>query len=169
MAQLAEALKARPEDLPGRVNDIVEKLRAAEKELEKVRVGQVLAGAGGIAASAQSVAGVRVVAHRADGVGGGDVRSLALDVRGRLAAGDPGAVVVIGVMDGKVAVVAAVNEAAQGVGVSANALVRAIGPLVGGKGGGKDDVAQGGGTDASRVNDALALVPSEVARLAGQA
>ena len=168
VAQLAEALKARPEDLPGRVNDIVEKLRAAEKELEKVRVGQVLAGAGGIAASAQSVAGVWVVAHRADGVGGGDVRSLALDVRGRLATGDPGAVVVIGVMDGKVAVVAAVNEAAQGVGVSANALVRAIGPLVGGKGGGKDDVAQGGGTDASRVNDALALVPSEVARLAGQ-
>jgi alanyl-tRNA synthetase len=168
VAQLAEALKARPEELPGRVNDIVEKLRAAEKELERVRVGQLLAGAGSLAAGAANVAGVRVVAHRADGVGGGDARSLALDVRGRLPLGEPGAVVVIGVADGKVAVVAAVNDAGQALGVSANALVRAIGPLVGGKGGGKDDVAQGGGTDASRVSEALALVPNEVARLAGQ-
>ncbi len=46
--------------------------------------------------------------------------------------------------------------------------VRAIGPLVGGKGGGKDDVAQGGGTDASRVDEVLALVPVEVARLVAQ-
>src|SRR3712207_8691028 len=40
VAQLSEALRARPEELPERVNDIVEKLRAAEKELEKVRAGQ---------------------------------------------------------------------------------------------------------------------------------
>ncbi|MDQ4051219.1 MAG: DHHA1 domain-containing protein, partial [Actinomycetota bacterium] len=48
--------------------------------------------------------------------------------------------------------------------LSANELVRAIGPLVGGRGGGKDDVAQGGGTDPSRIDEALALVASEVAR-----
>ena len=50
--------------------------------------------------------------------------------------------------------------------MSANELVRAVGPLVGGKGGGKDDVAQGGGTDASRIDEALALVRSEVAKAA---
>ena len=44
VAQLSEALKVRPEELPERVNDIVERLRAAEKEIEKVRVGQLLAG-----------------------------------------------------------------------------------------------------------------------------
>jgi alanyl-tRNA synthetase len=43
-----------------------------------------------------------------------------------------------------------------------------VGPLVGGKGGGKDDVAQGGGTDVTRLDEALALVRVEVARLAGQ-
>ena len=53
---------------------------------------------------------------------------------------------------------AAVNDEARARGVSANALVRAVGPLVGGRGGGKDDVAQGGGTDASRIDEALALV-----------
>ena len=169
VAQLSEALKVRPEQLPERVHDLVERLRSAEKEIEKARVGQLLAGAGQLAAKAESVGGVNVVAHRADGAQGGDVRTLALDVRGRLASGEPGAVVIIGDADGKVAVVAAVNDEARKRGVSANDLVRAVGPLVGGRGGGKDDVAQGGGTDASRIDEALVLVGAEVARVAGRA
>ena len=165
VAQLSEALKARPEELPERVNDIVEKLRAAEKELEKVRVGQLLARAGELAAGAEQVGGIALVATAAPGAGGGDTRTLALDVRGRLSQGQPGVVVVIGEADGKVSVVAAVNDEARARGVSANELVRAVGPLVGGKGGGKDDVAQGGGTDASRIDEALALVRAEVAKV----
>jgi alanyl-tRNA synthetase len=166
-------LKGRPEELPERVGDIVERLRAAEKEIERHRVGQVLAGAGSLAAGADDVHGVQVVAQRLDGASGGDVRTLALDVRGRLPGDRPGVVVVIGTSgsgdDTKVSVVAAVNEAAQGRGLSANALVGAVGPLVGGRGGGKDDVAQGGGTDASRIDEALELVRSEVAVKAGPA
>ncbi len=167
VAQLSETLKVRPEQLPERVHDIVERLRTAEKEIEKVRVGQLLAAGGQLAAAATDVAGVNVVAHRADGAGGGDVRTLALDVRGRLAPAQPGVVVIIGTVDGKVSVVAAVNDEARSRGISANALVRAIGPLVGGKGGGKDDVAQGGGADASRLDEAIALVSREVAHQAG--
>ncbi|MCW2842803.1 MAG: alaS [Nocardioides sp.] len=173
VAQLTGLLKTQPDDLVGRVGDLVERLRAAEKEVEKARVGQLLAAGGRLAAGASQVAGVNVVAHRADGAGGGDVRTLALDVRGRLPAGQPGAVVVIGSTgsgaDVKVSVVAAVNDEARARGISANDLVRAVGPLVGGKGGGKDDVAQGGGSDTSRIDEALALVQTEVARLAGQA
>ncbi|MGZ4450383.1 MAG: alanine--tRNA ligase-related protein, partial [Nocardioides sp.] len=166
VAQLTGLLKTQPDDLVGRVGDLVERLRAAEKEVEKARVGQLLAAAGQLAASAVDVSGVSVVAHRADGAGGGDVRTLALDVRGRLAADRPGAVVVIGAADGKVSVVAATNELARERGVSANDLVRAVGPLVGGKGGGKDDVAQGGGTDTSRIDEALAAVTAAVGRAA---
>ncbi len=165
VAQLSEALKVQPELLPERVNDIVEKLRAAEKEIEKIRVDQLLSGGGTLAESAQDVGGVHVVAHRADGAGGGDVRTLALDVRGRLPQGQPGVVVIIGSVDGKVSVVAAVNDEARNRGVSANDLVRAVGPLVGGKGGGRDDVAQGGGSDTSRIDEALAVVGTEVARV----
>jgi alanyl-tRNA synthetase len=75
-------------------------------------------------------------------------------------------VVVIGAADGKVSVVAALNDEAQARGLSANELVRAVGPLVGGKGGGKADVAQGGGTDGTRIDEALALVTAEVGRVA---
>ncbi|QZY30497.1 alanine--tRNA ligase [Nocardioides coralli] len=167
VAQLSEALKVKPEQLPERVNDIVERLRSAEKEIEKVRVQQLLDAGAELAAGAEQVGPVKVVAHRVDGAAGGDVRQLALDVRGRLPGGEPGVVVVIGVADGKVSVVAAANDAARERGVSANALVGAVGPLVGGRGGGKDDVAQGGGSDPSRVDEALALVAAEVGRVAG--
>ncbi|WP_372733457.1 alanine--tRNA ligase [Nocardioides sp.] len=167
VAQLSEALKVRPEELPERVNDILERLRTAEKDLEKVRVAALLGRAAELAASAQAVDGIAVVATAAPGAGGGDVRTLALDVRGRLPGDQAGVVVVVGEAEGKVAVVAAVNDLARARGVSANEIVRALGPLVGGKGGGKDDVAQGGGTDGSRIDEALALVPTEVSRMAG--
>ena len=159
VAQLTGLLKTQPDDLVGRVGDLVERLRAAEKEIEKARVGQLLGrGRPSSPPAPTKVGPVNVVAHRVDGAGGGDVRTLALDVRGRLPQGEPGVVVVIGAADGKVAVVAAVNDEARARGLSANDLVRAVGPLLGGKGGGKDDVAQGGGTDASRIDEALALV-----------
>jgi alanyl-tRNA synthetase len=167
VAQLSEALKTRAEDLPERVNDIVEKLRAAEKEIERVRLDQLLAGGAALAADALDVGGVLLVAHRVDGVGSGEARNLALDVRGRLPQGRAGAVVIVGVAEDKVAVVAAVNDAGRARGVSASDLVGAVGPFVGGRGGGKDDLAQGGGTDASRIDDALAAAQAAVARATG--
>lgn len=166
VAQLTTLLKTQPDDLVGRVQDLTERLRAAEKELERARTSQLLAGGGQLAAGAIDVDGVAVVVHRAEGIGGGDVRTLALDVRSRL--DRAGAVVVAGVADGKVALVAAVNDAGTARGVSANELVRTVGGLIGGRGGGKADVAQGGGSDATRLDEALARVPGEVARMAGQ-
>ncbi|GAB2626384.1 alanine--tRNA ligase [Nocardioides ginkgobilobae] len=165
--QLSETLKARPEELPERVSDLVSRLRAAEKEIEQVRVQQLLRAGAEVAAGATRVGPVLVVAHRVEGAGGGDVRTLALDVRSRLPQGEPGVVVVAGVSDGKVALVAATNELAQERGLSAGDLVRALTPLLGGKGGGKADVAQGGGADASRLDEALALVAGEVGKVVG--
>ena len=166
VSQLTGLLKTQPDDLVGRVGDLVERLRSAEKEIERVRLAQLLSGGAELAAGAQQVGPVKVVAHRVDGAGGGDVRTLALDVRGRLPQGEPGVVVVLGVQDDKVSVVAATNDEARARGLSANDLVRALGPLLGGKGGGKADVAQGGGTDVSRVDEAVALVATEVGRVA---
>jgi alanyl-tRNA synthetase len=168
VAQLSEALKARPEELPERVNDIVERLRAAEKEIERVRVQQLLAAAGGLASTAKDVYGVSFVGHRADGAGAGDVRKLALDVRGRLPHGKPGVVAIIGSSNGKPAVVVAVNDTARSWGISANALVKVAALALGGSGGGKDDVAQGGGADVAHADQALVDVEHEVGRAATQ-
>ena len=165
--QLSGTLKTQSGELVDRVQDLVERLRSAEKDLEKVRLAQLLASGAPLAASAVDVNGVAVVARRIDGAGGADVRTLATDVRARLDQSRPGVVVLLGVEGEKVAVLAAVNEAARERGISANQLIRAVGPLVGGKGGGKDDMAQGGGTDITGVDAAVALVAGEVAKQAG--
>ncbi len=158
VAQLSEALKVRPEQLPERVNDIVERLRVADKEIEKVRLQQLLAAGGELAARAEDLSGVAFVAHQAAGAGGGDVRTLALDIRNRMASERPGVAAVVGTANDKPSVVVAVNEAGRSAGISANTLVRAASEVLGGKGGGKDDVAQGGGTDVSRTGDALIAI-----------
>ncbi len=163
VAQLTGLLKTQPSDLVGRVGDLVDRLRTAEREIEKVRLQQLLAGAGELAAGAEDIGGVLFVGRVVDGAGGGDIRTLALDVRGRLPQDRPGAVLVIGVQDSKPALVAAVNDAGTAAGVSANTLLRAAATLLDGKGGGKDDVAQGGGTDASRVTEALQAARAAVA------
>jgi len=87
-------------------------------------------------------------------------------VRGRLPAGQPGVVAVIGTSEGKPSVVVAVNDAARGWGLSANALVKLAAGLLGGSGGGKDDVAQGGGVETGQAEQALLAVEHEVGRAA---
>jgi alanyl-tRNA synthetase len=159
--------QGRPEELPERVASIVEKLRVAEKEIEKVRTQQLLAASGELAQDAAQLGPIKVVAHRADGAGGAEARQLAMDVRGKLPQGEPGVVVIVGVADGKAAIVTATNDLARERGVKAGELLRAIAPVLNGKGGGKDDMAQGGGSDVSRVDEALELARTEIGRVVG--
>ena len=163
VGRLTDVLKAQPgDDLVGRVGEMMERLKAAEKEIEKVRVAQLLANAGGIAEKAVDVDGVAVVAARAAGAGGNDVRTLAMDVRARFGAERPAVVVILGDADDKVAVVATVNEAGRARGLKAGEFVKALAPVLGGRGGGKDDLAQGGGTEVGKIDEAIALVPTLV-------
>ena len=102
------------------------------------------------------------------GLGGGDLRTLALDVRGRLPADRPAVVLLASESGGKVALVAALNPAAQERGLSAGDLIKAVAPAVGGRGGGKHDVAQGGGTDPAGIPAALQAGEQAVAAAAGR-
>ncbi|MFJ2756492.1 alanine--tRNA ligase [Nocardioides sp. NPDC087217] len=163
VSELNLLLKTKSDDVVGRVSDLMERLKAAEKEIARARTAQLLASGGSIAASAVDVNGVQLVAQRVPGVGGGDARTLAQDVRARL--GDaPAAVVLIGDADDKVAVVAAVNPAGIAKGVKAGDLIKELAPVVGGRGGGKPDFAQGGGTDVSKIDTALGMVATLVAQ-----
>ncbi|GAA0981084.1 alanine--tRNA ligase [Acrocarpospora macrocephala] len=163
VAQLSEQLKARREELPERIDGILTRLRAAEKELERLRSAQVLAVAGELAAGAADLNGVAVVAHRAPaGTTPDDLRKLALDVRGRFPAERAAVVVVAGVPSDRPVVVAAVNEAGRGRGLKAGQLVGVAAKALGGGGGGKDDVAQGGGARPEAIGDALRAVESAI-------
>lgn len=163
VAQLTDLLKTQREDVPARVQDVLERLRTAEKELERIKAKQLLGAAGDVAAAAKDIGGVAFVGHRAEGAGGGDVRSLALDIRGRIN-DRPAVVVVIGTAGDKPSAVIALNDAAQAKGLSANTLVGVVGAKIGGRGGGKNDVAQGGGTDLGGIEAAFAAVEAEIGR-----
>jgi alanyl-tRNA synthetase len=146
VSQLAEQLKAPREELPERVATIVTRLRDAQRDLERLNSARLLDSAAELAKDAADVAGAALVAHRApDGVAADGIRKLALDIRGRLAADRPGVAVVVGVPADRPTVVVAINDAGRARGLTAGALVLVAAGALGGRGGGKDDVAQGGG------------------------
>ncbi|GAB3344293.1 alanine--tRNA ligase [Modestobacter lapidis] len=159
--QLGDLLKTPQDGIVDRVSGMLERLRDADRELAALRAQQTLAAAGDLASGARDVGGIAVVTGSPAGLSGGDLRGLALDVRGRLGE-RPAAVLLASAADGKVALVAAVNPAAQQRGVSANDLLKAAAAPVGGRGGGKPDVAQGGGTDPAGIPAALAAAEQAI-------
>ncbi|WP_043653629.1 alanine--tRNA ligase [Nocardia thailandica] len=167
LAGVASSLKVPSEEVPGRVEQLVERLKVAEKELERTKMAAVLASAGTFAEQAERVGEVRLVAAAApQGVGAGDLRTLATDIRGRLGS-DPAVVVLLGDADGKVPFVVTVNKAAQELGFKAGDLVASFGPSIAGRGGGKPEMAQGSGADPSGIPLGLTAVRARVAELAG--
>jgi alanyl-tRNA synthetase len=166
--QLADLLKAPQDGLVERVSGMLARLRDVDKELGELRSQQSVAAAGQLAAAAKDVGGVAFVAGSPSGLGGGDLRTLALDIRGRLPADKPAVVLLASESSGKVALVAALNQAALDRGLSANDALRAAAPPVGGRGGGKADVAQGGGTDPAGIPAALQAGEQAVAAAKGR-
>ena len=171
LAGLASSLKVPSDEVPGRVATLVDRLKVAEKELERIRLAAARSGAADAVATAEQVGKVRLVAQRMPtGTSGGDLRSLVGDIRARLGS-EAGVVVLIAEgSDGKdggaatVPFVVAVNQAAQDGGVLASDLVGGVAAAVGGRGGGKADLAQGSGTDPEGIDAALAAVRAELAR-----
>jgi alanyl-tRNA synthetase len=164
LSQLAATFKVPSDEVPDRVAVALDKLREAEKELAQLKAGAVLQQAAQLAAGAKDVFGLQYVGVEAPAGTPGDlVRGLALDIRGRLTG--PGAVLVAAGGD-RVTLVAAVNEGGRARGLSANDLLREAATAVDGKGGGKDDVAQGGGTNPAGIANALELAEHLVGRAA---
>ncbi|GAA1778538.1 MAG: alanine--tRNA ligase [Actinobacteria bacterium] len=159
VGQLTELMKGRPEELPERVHGLMGKLKDAERELDKLRKEQLAAAGANLTASARDVGGVTFLGHDAGAeASADDVRTLALDLRGRLGNDRPAVVAVTGSGGGRPVIVIATNDAARAAGSKAGALVRVAAGVLGGGGGGKDDIAQGGGQDASKTGAALAAV-----------
>jgi alanyl-tRNA synthetase len=165
MAGLASTLKVPSEEVPARVANLVERLRAAEKELDKMRLASARAAAANAAAGAEQIGKVRVVAQRmAGGMSAADLRTLVGDIKGKLGS-DPAVVALIAEGENdSVPFVVAVNPAAQDLGLKANELVKQFGAAVNGRGGGKADLAQGSGKGAAGIDAALAALRAEIGR-----
>ncbi len=157
LSQLSQLVGAQPDEISGRISQLMGRLKAAEKELAAIRSQAVLARAAELAAGAVRGAKVLgVVESIGDVASADDIRSLALDVRERL--GADATVALIGIVSGKPMIVVATNDGARRLGVKAGALVKLAATALKGGGGGRDDIAQGGGTDVTSIPAALAAL-----------
>ena len=165
MAGLASSLKVPSEEVPARVAQLVDRLKTAEKELDRMRLANARAAAANAAAGAEQVGKVRVVAQRmAGGTSAADLRSLVGDIRGKIGS-EPAVIALIAEGENDaVPFVVAVNPAAQDLGLKANELVKQLGAAVNGRGGGKADLAQGSGKGAAGIDAALAALRAEIGR-----
>lgn len=164
VAQLSELLKVPGPDVYQRVTGLMDRIKEAERTIAQLNQEKVLARANDAAASAQKLGPATVVTTELGEVANAaDVRSFVLDVRNRL--DDPAHVIAaVGLANDKPAVVIAVGPDAQQAGLKAGALVTSACKTLGGGGGGKPDLAQGGGQDATQVTQALQDVRDQVAK-----
>jgi alanyl-tRNA synthetase len=154
---LAETLRVQPDQLTDRVTKMVAQLKDAEREIAALRSKNLLTTVDPILARAHDMWGVAYIGHHANGVTGADLRTLATEVRNRVA-GQPAVVALIGGTSDKPSVVVATTEGARHRGLKAGELVTVASQTLGGRGGGKDDIAQGGGSDSSQIPAALTAV-----------
>jgi alanyl-tRNA synthetase len=174
LARARVAAKAQGGDLVEKIN----RMTAHERELEKqvadlkrtlLEGGGGAGGAGGgidsMLAAAQEFGGVKVLACRvADGTDAGALRDLAEKLRDKL--GESSAVLVAAVADGKAQLTVMITKSATAK-IKAGDLIKVIAGVVGGRGGGRPDMAQAGGPDVAKIDEAVAATYAEAARILG--
>ena len=164
VSELSSNLKTRPDQLVDRVGELVTSLKAAEKKIQAFEARALSDRVPALAANAVRTGEVLLVAETVGQLGSGDeLRSLATAVRAKL--GDAASVVALTAeVGGKPVAIVATSPAARDAGANAGALAKAMASVLGGGGGGKPDLAQGGGSDVTAIPAALDAVRRELGR-----
>ncbi|KQQ19645.1 alanine--tRNA ligase [Rathayibacter sp. Leaf299] len=164
VSTISSSLKTPREQLPERIADLVASLKAAEKRIAAFEAKALADRVPAIVANQRRMNGVTVVAENVGTAGSSDeLRSLVTSVRERLGS-EPAVVALAADVSGKPAVIVATNQAARDSGAKAGVLAKLAAGVLGGGGGGKPDLAQGGGSDVSAIGAALEAVVAEATR-----
>ena len=159
--QLTDMLKVPADQVPDRISATLQKLKETERELERLRAEQLRSQAGQLLGQAVDAGGVHVLTHHAGAADSDELRQLTMDLRGRFAS-EPAVVAIAGEAKARPVVVVGTTEAARAEGLSAGDLVKQACRVLGGGGGGKPDLAQGGGQDPAQIPAALSAVLAAV-------
>jgi len=158
LRHIADLVKSVPDEAGQKVGQLLDKNRKLTKELEQLKSKLASDQGGDLAAQAVDVAGIKVIAARIDGADAKALRETVDQLKNKLGS----AAVVLGAADGdKVRLVAGVTKDQQGK-VKAGDLVNAVASQVGGRGGGRPDMAQAGGDNPAALDSALSSVPGWV-------
>ena len=155
---LCEEAKAQPDNLVARVGAMRSQLKELEKQVEQMKLKMAQSAGGELVSQALDVRGVKVLAARLDGLDAKALRDAVDQMRSKL--GDS-VVLLASVADDKIMLAAGVASAVTDK-VKAGDLMREFSTRLGGKGGGRPDMAQGGGSDVAALDDVLGAVPAWV-------
>jgi alanyl-tRNA synthetase len=159
LRDVAGLVKAGRDDVSHKVTQLVERARALEREVQTLRKKLASGGGRDILQETQVVNGIKVLAARLDGADAKALRDTADQLKDKLGSG----VVVLGAVEGdKVFLVASVTKDLTAK-LKAGDIIKPVAELCGGRGGGRADFAQAGGTQPDKVDAALALVPGLIA------
>jgi len=156
--RLAGMVKAGRDDVEDRIQQLLEKNRKLEKELDQLKAKMASAAGSDLAASAVDIDGVKLLASKLEGADGKSLRDTMDQLKNKLGTA---VIVLAAVQDEKVSLVAGVTKDTTDK-VKAGDLVKFVAEQVGGKGGGRPDMAQAGGNDAAALPAALASVEAWV-------
>ena len=155
LIRAAQLLKTTSNELESRIGGMLSEMKEIKSQLEKFKEQASLGEARTFLTSAKEVKGLKLVTAQRDGMDANALRKLGDFLRDK----EPKIVgVLASVKDGKVTLLAVCGKEAVASGIKAGDIIKAIAPICGGKGGGKPDSAMGGGTEVSKVDDALAAV-----------
>jgi alanyl-tRNA synthetase len=159
--QLTERFKTRTEEIPAQVDKLIDQVRRYEREIEQLKLKIAQGEASSASETAREVAGVRVIARRVSDLDANGMRQLADSLSQKVKTG----VVVLGqATDGKASLVARVTDDLTKR-LNAGQIVREIAQIVGGKGGGRADMATGGGSEPEKLDEALEASYATVERM----
>ncbi|MDZ8189904.1 MAG: alanine--tRNA ligase [Nostoc sp. ChiSLP02] len=157
---LSDRFKVKPEELPDRITSLQTELRTAEKQLESLKGQLAIAKSDSLLQTAEIVGDAKIIVAQLDDV---DPESLKTAAERLLQKIGNGAIVLGSVPEaGKVSIVAAFSPEVNKKGLQAGKFVGAIAKICGGGGGGRPNLAQAGGRDASKLPEALAQAKSEL-------
>jgi alanyl-tRNA synthetase len=157
---LAQALNARPEQLPAKIAALQEDARRLARELQQAKMNAAIGGSSQ-QDDAEDVGGVKLVAREVTGLDKDGLRALVDRHRSRIGSG---VVVLASPVDGKVSIVVGVTPDLTKK-VPAGQVVKQLAPIVGGGGGGRPDFAEAGGKDPAKIREMLASARSVVEKL----
>jgi alanyl-tRNA synthetase len=166
IAESLQALRTQRDNLPSAIEKLQEDLKRFKRENDDLKM-KIATGAVGSASSngdeARDVKGVKVTAKIVDGLDKGGMRHLSDTLLAKMKSG---VVVLARTEEDKVSFIVRVSDDLTDK-IKAGKIVQEIAPIVGGRGGGKPDMAEGGGTDASKLNDALEASYNAVEQMLG--
>jgi alanyl-tRNA synthetase len=164
VSQLTSNLKTPREQLPAKIMDLMQSLKAAEKKIATFEARALTDRVPALVAQAGRVGDLTLIAEDLGTLNSADdVRMLVTATRERLGS-DPAVVALAATVADKPVVIVATNAAAREAGAKAGALAKHLAGILGGGGGGKDDLAQGGGTKVDLIPEALSTLRTLVAR-----